>query len=209
MFRELNLATWKRKSQYDFFKKYDNPYFNIVANVAISNLYKYTKKHDLSFFLSCLYLSLKTANEIFEFKLRLKEEKVFVHNEIHAGSTILNDDETFLFCYFDFNQDIKEFCKQGLINIEKQKSSKVLDPNADRQNLIYHSVIPWVSFTSFSNAQHFEKSNGIPKIVFGKYFEEGGRKKMPISVEVHHALMDGLHVGRYFQNFQKNIDLLE
>jgi chloramphenicol O-acetyltransferase type A len=25
---------------------------------------------------------------------------------------------------------------------------------------------------------------------------------MPVSVEVHHALMDGLHVGRYFERLE-------
>jgi chloramphenicol O-acetyltransferase type A len=28
---------------------------------------------------------------------------------------------------------------------------------------------------------------------------------MPVSVEVHHALMDGLHVGRYFESFQSHL----
>ena len=206
---ELDLETWKRKSQYEFFKDYDNPFFYFFANVDATNLYQYTKKHKLSFFLSCLFLSLKTANEIFEFRLRIEGEKIIIYDTLDAGSTILNDDETFLFTYFNFNQDIKIFCEEGLRTIEKQKTSKILDGNVDKQDLIYHSVIPWISFTSISNAQRFGKSDGIPKIVFGKYFEEGGRKKMPISVEVHHALMDGLHVGRYFQNYQKNIDSLQ
>jgi chloramphenicol O-acetyltransferase type A len=26
--------------------------------------------------------------------------------------------------------------------------------------------------------------------------------KMPVSVEVHHALMDGLHAGRYFEGLE-------
>ena len=37
----------------------------------------------------------------------------------------------------------------------------------------------------------------MPKIAFGKFTREQERILMPISVEVHHALMDGLHVGRY------------
>src|SRR5829696_2574101 len=40
------------------------------------------------------------------------------------------------------------------------------------------------------------------KIAFGKYREDGGRIMMPVSVEVHHALMDGLHVGRYLERLE-------
>ena len=30
--------------------------------------------------------------------------------------------------------------------------------------------------------------------------------KMPVSIEVHHALADGLHVGRYLERFQELLD---
>jgi chloramphenicol O-acetyltransferase type A len=29
---------------------------------------------------------------------------------------------------------------------------------------------------------------------------------MPVSVEVHHALVDGLHVGQYFDKLQLNFN---
>lgn len=206
MVTELDISTWKRKSQYYFFKNYQNPFFNIVANVDVDNLYQYCKKNKLSFFLGCLFISLKTANDIFEFRLRFKEDKVVIYDKIHAGSTILTDNENFLFCHFNFNEDIKAFCREGVLNIQRQKESNILDVNANKQALIYHTSIPWISFTGVSNTQEFGKSEGIPKIVFGKFFEENGRKKMPLSVEVHHALMDGFHIGKYFQNFQKNAD---
>ncbi|MCB0574850.1 MAG: hypothetical protein KDC61_09825 [Saprospiraceae bacterium] len=46
----------------------------------------------------------------------------------------------------------------------------------------------------------------MPKIVFGKYFASGDRLLMPVSVEVHHALMDGLHAGRFFGRFQQVLE---
>jgi chloramphenicol O-acetyltransferase len=29
---------------------------------------------------------------------------------------------------------------------------------------------------------------------------------MPVSIEVHHALVDGVHVGRFFERFQHHLD---
>jgi chloramphenicol O-acetyltransferase type A len=40
-------------------------------------------------------------------------------------------------------------------------------------------------------------------MAFGKISEQSGQRLMPISVEVHHALMDGLHVGRYLERLQQ------
>ena len=63
--------------------------------------------------------------------------------------------------------------------------------------MIYFTTLPWISFTSFAHARNKGRGDSIPRIVFGKFTEEGERLMLPISVEVHHALMDGLHVGRF------------
>jgi chloramphenicol O-acetyltransferase type A len=47
------------------------------------------------------------------------------------------------------------------------------------------------------------RGDSIPRIVFGKFAKHGERTVMPISVEVHHALMDGLHVGRYLNRLEE------
>jgi len=44
------------------------------------------------------------------------------------------------------------------------------------------------------------------KISSGKYFKQEGRTLVPFSVQVHHGLMDGLYVGRYFEELQQCID---
>ena len=38
------------------------------------------------------------------------------------------------------------------------------------------------------------------------FLREGKRMKMPVSVEVHHALVDGLDVARFFERFAANLD---
>jgi chloramphenicol O-acetyltransferase type A len=42
----------------------------------------------------------------------------------------------------------------------------------------------------------------VPKLAFGRAEPAGEHLWMPMSVEVHHALMDGLHVGRFVQAFE-------
>ncbi len=36
--------------------------------------------------------------------------------------------------------------------------------------------------------------------------QEGDRWKMPLSVQAHHALMDGLHMARYYALIQEGFD---
>lgn len=208
MFKEIDVENWNRKATFEFFKDYEDPFFNLTANLDVTNLYHFCKENNLSFSLGNLFYSLQTTNEIREFRFRLKDEKLVEYSKIHATQTILQTDETFSFCYFELKENIFEFDEAGKKAVEKYKQLKTFDVETRRIDLIYYSVIPWVSFTSFKHAGRFDNRQTVPRMVFGKVFEENKRRKMPHSVEVHHALVDGFHVGKYFNRLQEKFENL-
>lgn len=202
--RYLDIETWTRRQHFYFFADYDNPYFNVCVNVDVTALLDLTwSSNELSFFIAYHYLSIKTANEIEPFKYRLRKDKVLVHDQIHAGTIILLDDESFTFAYFDYHRSFETFHSQAKKTIEEIRTGdRELKDRSENDDLIHHSVLPWFSFTSISHARNWGRQDSIPKIAFGKYFKEGERIKMPVSVEVHHALMDGFHVAKYFERLE-------
>ena len=208
MFHEVDIDAWERKSTYEFFLDYEDPFFNIAANLDVTRLYRFCKDNDLAYSLAALFLSLQAANEIREFRLRMIDERVVEFDRVEATQTILNEDETFSFCYFPMKDDIYEFDRAGKAAREKYLALKTFDVETDRFDLIYYSAIPWISFTSFKHASPRNNRQTIPRMVFGKMFDEGAVKKMPFSVEVHHALVDGIHVGKLFNLYQQKIDSL-
>ena len=207
--KEFDVENWNRIAQHNFFKTYEDPFFNITANLEVSNLYNYCKQHHLSFSLACLYVALKSANEITEFKLRFKNDKVYVFETVNIGSTVFNDDLTFSFCDFKFLPTMSEFDVNGKMVLENHKNGIVFNAQEDQLGIIHCSTIPWVSFSGFKHARNGNEGlQGIPKVVFGKIFTENEIKKIPFSVEVHHALMDGYHVGLLYEKMQKFINEL-
>ena len=201
----LDLEGWKRRRHFEFFRHYERPWFNLCADVDVTALTARCDEPDgPSFFLASLWLSLLAANEIEEFRYRLRDEQVVVYPVIDGGSTVLMPDETFAFAYFDYDPSFPAFAAEGARELERVKSGPGgLDPRTDRDDTIHYSVIPWVSFSSFSHARHRTADPSVPKIVFGKHRWAGGRRLLPVSVEVHHALVDGLHVGRFYQRFEE------
>ncbi len=206
MFTELDLETWPRKTAYEFFKDYDDPFFNFTANIDVTRLYKFVKENGLSISLSSLFYVMKAANEIREFRIRLFEGRLVEFDRVEATQTILNDDDTFSFAYFESRPDIFAFNESGREANEKYKRLKTFDVESKRVDLIYFSVIPWVSFTSFKHATRLDRTQTVPRIVFGKIFDDGPAKKIPLSVEVNHTIMDGFHVGKLFNRFQELIE---
>jgi chloramphenicol O-acetyltransferase type A len=208
MFREVDIDAWERKTTYEFFLNYADPFFNITANLDVTRLHRFCKENGLAYSLAALFLSLQSANEIREFRLRMIEDRVVEFDRVEATQTILNEDETFSFCYFPLKDDIFEFDRSGKAAREKYLALKTFDVETDRYDLIYYSAIPWVSFTSFKHASPRNNRQTIPRMVFGKMFDDGPVKKMPFSVEAHHALVDGIHVGKLFNLYQQKIDSL-
>lgn len=208
MFTELDIESWPRKGAYEFFKDYDDPFFNFTANIDITRLYRFAKENDLSIALSSLFHVMTAANEIREFKIRLVDGRLVEFDKIDATQTILNDDETFSFAYFEMRPNVFEFNTEGRIALEKYKRLKTFDVESGRLDLIYFSVIPWVSFTSFKHASRLDRTQSVPRIVFGKIFDDGKAKKIPLSVEANHMIMDGLHVGKLFNRFQESVNAL-
>ncbi len=208
MYTELDIEKWPRRATYNFFEDYEDPFFNFTANVDVTKLYEFCKKHDLMFSLAALYYSLVAANDIREFRIRLYKGRLVVFDRIHATQTILNDDETFSFAYFEMAGAVFAFNRSGKEALKKYKDLRSFDVESERADLIYYSVIPWVSFTSFKHASRLDKKQTIPRIVFGKRFGDNDRRLMPVSVEVNHSIMDGLHVGKFFAGFQGLLDSL-
>jgi chloramphenicol O-acetyltransferase type A len=208
MYKEFDIDNWNRKNVFDFFSTYDDPFFGISSSIDITHLYKFCKTNGHSLNLAILYFSTYTANSLLNFRLRLLNGKVVLFDHIDCGTTVLHADETFSFCFIDFKPSFAEFELLGKQLIKKQLEEKNLEPKAGILNVIHYSVIPWTSFTSIKHAKKIGVTDSIPKITFGKYFTNGEKIRLPISIEVNHALMDGFHVGSFLNNFQEVIDKL-
>jgi len=204
----LDIDSWNRKSHFDFFKDFEQPFFGLCTDLDVSVVYEQTsQKQASSFFLTCLYLSIKASNDIEAFRYRRRGDAVLVHDVIHGSSTVLRDNGTFGFAYFDFRPDFQRFLTEASKTLVVARfESGELDLRPDQDDLIHYSVIPWVSFSGLLHARRIPSEESVPKIVFGKHHVREGVRRMPISVEVHHGLMDGLEVGQFLERFQELLE---
>lgn len=204
MAKYLDIATWARRDLFEFFRTFDKPYFNICTSVDVTRLLELlARRPETSVTLAYHYFALRIANEIEPFRYRLRGGKVVVHDVINGGTTVLQPNESFTFAYFDYQEDFEAFIRDAQHSVtEVKKGDGPFNPKA-ADDAIHFTTLPWVSFTSFSHARNWKTEDSIPKIAFGKFVKEVERVSLPISVEVHHALVDGVHVGRFLTRLQE------
>ncbi|NMM48270.1 chloramphenicol acetyltransferase [Marinigracilibium pacificum] len=206
-FKILDIDNWNRREHYHFFKSFDEPFYGLTADVKCTGGYKWCKANEESFSLFYMHSILKAVNSVKAFRLRITDEdKVVEFESIGISSTVLRDDKTFGFSNIAYNDDFKVFNKMVNKEFERVKNSSGLDVSKNTIDVIHFSSIPWVKFTSISHARTFGTKDSCPKISVGKLTDISGEKVIPVSVHVHHALVDGYDVGLFFQALENNLN---
>ena len=205
--RYLDLQRWPRRASYEHFRTFDDPYFNVCARLDLSALVALKPRLPGSLSLAYHHLVLRAANELEPFRYRLHGEHVRVFDVVHGSTTVLRPDETITFAHLVYAADHAHFVAGALPRVRAaQRGEVAFDPALDEAALVHFTTLPWIDFTSFTHARDRSRPDGVPKVAFGRLVESGGRHGMAICVEVNHALMDGLHVGRLLQQVQAWLD---
>ncbi|CAH9051297.1 Chloramphenicol acetyltransferase 3 [Pseudoalteromonas holothuriae] len=206
--KKIDLDTWPRAQHFHFFKGFDKPHFNITTHVDFSALYQFARTNGYSFTQSYLYCLLKAVNQCTSMRYRIVDDQPVEVDELMASTVFLKGDETFRFTPLYLKKNLGEFCE----HVHEQKSyymnqallTQEFELRETQVSQIHVSVLPWFNFTSFSHAAHeTSHCSGVPKFVFGQYQHNTGL--MPLNIEVHHALMDGVHVAQFLTTLKQVI----
>ena len=202
MKEKIDINTWIRKDHFKFFSAFEEPFFGVTVDVDCTATYKEAKEKTVSFFLLYLHKSLLAANQIEPFSYRIIDGEVWKYDKVNAAATINRPNGTFGFGYMDFYEDFDNFKAEANKEIEKVQATTGLIPSSSGENVIHYSALPWLNFSSLSHARNFSYQDSCPKISFGKVRDENGKKIMPVSIHVNHALMDGYNVAQFVDAYQ-------
>ncbi|OCX51219.1 chloramphenicol acetyltransferase [Mucilaginibacter sp. PPCGB 2223] len=202
MRQKLNIATWNRREHFNFFKTFDQPYYGVTVQLDCTRAYERCKLLGVSFYSYYLHKTLVAVHAIENFRYRIEGDEVYVCEQVDASSTILRDDHTFGFSHIKFKSDIHDFHREVDAEIVRIKNTSGLFTTGPLPDVIYFSALPWVNFSSISEAFNKNPGDSCPKIAVGKLTETDGRKMLPFGIHVHHALVDGYHVGLFVDKLQ-------
>ena len=204
--RHVDLETWPRRDHFRVFSGLDYPHFGLCANVDLTAFHPAIKHHGVSFTVAIVYVLARAANRIPEFRYRIRAGAVIEHEVVHPSTTILTGKELFSFCTFHYVDDFASFASEAAKRIARVKENLTMEDDKDHDELLFMTGIPWISFTAFVHPINLDPADSIPRIAWGRFFSETGAIKMPLAVQVHHALVDGIHVARFYEAVQDYLD---
>lgn len=205
--KSIDLKVWDRKEVYEFYKGLDHPMFSITVQVDVTNLYQKVKLEKTTFYLSFMHIALQEMNKIEAFKYRFMQEEPVIFDVIHPSYTdLIPNTERFKIVTVDFLEDRQSFIQSAQETSSKQ-GDQFIDLSKEAQSdLVYISTFPWASFTQITHAHNHNKYDAIPRLTWGKFVDVNGHKMMSLNIEVHHAFVDGYHVGKFIEHLQEHLN---
>lgn len=204
-YKYLDMETYKRKNHFEYFNSLAYPYVGLTVNVDITDLLKTIKAKRLPFFLSICYCVSRAANRVPEFRQRILNNQIIEYDDCLTSHTVALSDGTYCYCDLDSNRSFEDYICYAVYEQEKARQKNSIDENADDAlGKIFISTIPWVSYTALINPTPVPADSN-PRITWGKYFMQNEKVLLPVSVLCHHALVDGLHISRFYDFLNEEI----
>ena len=201
-YRVIDQASWSRREQFELFKNFGFPYFSITADVDIT-AYREALPKGGRFTIGLVYALAAAANAVPQFRQRIRGDDVIEFDVVHPSIIVLNEDEAFRFCAFPFAHGFVEFSKDAPERIERARAAPTMFNLPDQDDFLFLTGIPWISFTGVMHAAPIQAPDSVPRIAWGKYRDVSGRIMLPLNVQVHHALLDGIHVSRFYSKAEE------
>lgn len=196
----IDIATWNRKEHFEHFNAFDDPFFGVTVNVDCTRSYQFAKEKGISFSLLILHRIIAAACEVEEFRYRIEGDRIVCYDSLAPEATVGREDHTFSFASFEYDADEQTFIRKANTEIERLQHTTGLNKGGVfHPNAIHYSAVPWLTFTDMKHPTNMRSGDSVPKISTGKYFREGEKLLLPISITCHHGLMDGYHVARFIQ----------
>lgn len=206
-YTKVDIDEWSRGSLFQFYIEKMRIVMSLTVDINVAPLITYTKKNDLKFYPAMIWVVSKVINSHDELKYSWDTDGNLIRwDSISPSYTIFNrDDECFSKFVTEYTDDIFEFYQRTVDDQRKYQEERAIIGNQP-QNFFDVSCLPWVKYKHFDVHVFDEGKFLAPVLTWGKYEVQNGNALMPLTMNIHHAVADGFHLSRFFNEVQELID---
>lgn len=206
MFKLIDTSSWKRKPYFDHYFNQIRCTYSITVNINITNVLSFKDRNKVKLYPLLIYVISKAVNKYEEFRTAINDRgEIGVWETLSPCYTVFHkDNESFSNIWTEWNDDLNLFLSNFEQDSKRFGQIDRIDakPNTPA-NVFPISSLPWTTFTGFNLNIFADGTYLLPIFTYGKYFKDGNRYLIPLSIQVHHAVCDGFHVSRLINEIQQ------
>ena len=206
MFKPIDTNSWKRKPYFDHYFNQIRCTYSITVNIDITNVLSFKDRNKVKLYPLLIYVISKAVNKYEEFRTAINDRgEIGVWETLSPCYTVFHkNSESFSNIWTEWNDDLNLFLSNFEQDSKRFGQIDRIDakPNTPA-NVFPISSLPWTTFTGFNLNIFADGTYLLPIFTYGKYFKDGNRYLIPLSIQVHHAVCDGFHVSRLINEIQQ------
>ena len=185
--KTIDPKDWPRREIYELFSACDHPFYSVSFEIDVTNLYRHTHEHGLSFYYALSWLITTSMERVEAFRMHIRGDRIEVADELIPSCTdLVPGSENFIIVTLPHGDNMAEFCCQA-----KEKAAGQL-----------------YLFTGFVTERNLDPDDCIPRATWGKYKKDGKRITLTLTLDLNHRTIDGVHVGKLYETLQSAINAL-
>ena len=208
-FHPINLETWARKPYYNHYMQHVRCTFSMTAELDLTKLLTEVRARGIKLYPVLIHMLATVVNRHQAFRTWLDEEgRLGYWEQVWPAYTVFHEeDQTFSSIWTPYEESFAAFHESYQRDTRTYGDVRKLAAKPDEPPHTFPvSSIPWVNFTSFNLNIHNEGLFLRPIFTMGQYAEQGGATRLPLSLQLHHAVCDGYHAGLLYRELQERAD---
>ena len=203
MKQEINPKDTSRAMAFELWMKSPMPMVTLTKTFDVTQLRKMSRRRGLKFNMLLCWCIGKAASKIDEFYMLPQNGKLYRYDRMAINMIVENVKGGLSFCDVAVTDDLEQFNAnyQLLTKTISETCQDILD---DEAVIVGTSAVTGTELDSIVNQYSGIYTN--PFLAWGRYRKGWLKTPLPISLQFHHAQMDGSHAARFLEELQKTIN---
>ena len=202
MKQEIDPKETNRKEAFEHWMSSPMPMVTLMKTIDVSRLRKVSRKQGIKFTALLCWCICKAASSIEEFFLLPEPGHLYRYDKLAVNVIVLNDKGGITSCDVPYSEDIRQF-NADYLKVTSMAAKTCKSTSLEDAMIIGTSALPHIELDCIVNQYSGRWNN--PFLAWGKYRKSLFKTTVPISLQFHHAQMDGMQACRFLDNLQHEI----
>ena len=178
------------------------PMVTLVKTFDVGRLVKVSRRTGMKFTMLMCWCMGKAASSIEEFFLLPEDGRLFRYDRLAINIVVQNVKGGINLCDVPYSDDIEQF-NADYLELTSQAAETCKSTALDDYMILGTSALPQTELDCIVNQYSGRYNN--PFLAWGRYRKGWLKTTLPVSLQFHHAQMDGGHAVRFLQRLQEEI----
>lgn len=200
--RFIDLDSWPRRGQFELYRACADPFFDLAVSVRTPGLAERCRQAGWSPFPVIVAGLCEAMTQHEALRMRIRGERVVVHDQVHPSWVVRAEDGRLGFARGRAYEDLAAQLAEVRDATAQTRAAPSMAAPHQRDDLFYVSSLAPLDLLGVHPDRSGLPDDTVPRFFWGRLHEA----HLVISLSVHHALVDGMHLPPFVESLERALE---